>query len=135
MERYEAGAVVELIVGMHRDPLLGLMLTVGSGGTLVELLADGVTLLLPVTEEDVRNALSGLKCAPILAGYRGAPPADLDAAVSTILAIARYGVDNADRLEELDVNPLGIRPRAQGAVALDALIRTREIGAGSGLPR
>ncbi len=135
VERYEAGAVVELIVGMHRDPLLGLMLTVGSGGTLVELLADGVTLLLPVTEEDVRNALSGLKCAPILAGYRGAPPADLDAAVSTILAIARYGVDNADRLEELDVNPLGIRPRAQGAVALDALIRTREIGAGSGLPR
>ena len=135
VERYEAGAVAELIVGMHRDPLLGLMLTVGSGGTLVELLADGATLLLPVTEKDVRNALSALKCAPILAGYRGAPPADLDAAVGTVLAIAQYGVDNADRLEELDVNPLGIRPRAQGVVALDALIRTRETGAGGGRPR
>ena len=131
VERYEAGAVAELIVGLHRDPLLGLMLTVGSGGTLVELMADGVTLLLPVTEEEVRNALSALHCAPILAGYRGAPPADLDAAVGAILGIARYGVDNADRLEELDVNPLGLRPRAEGAVALDALIRTREIDAGT----
>ena len=129
VERYEAGAVAELIVGLHRDPLLGLMLTVGSGGTLVELMADAATLLLPVTEAEVRNALSALNCAPILAGYRGAPAADLDAAIRAILAIARYGVDNADRLEELDVNPLGVRPRGEGAVALDALIRTREIGA------
>ena len=129
VERYEAGAVAELIVGLHRDPLLGLMLTVGTGGTLVELMADSVTLLLPVTDAAVRNALSGLNCAPILAGYRGALSADLDAAVGAILAIARYGVDNADRLEELDVNPLGLRPRGEGAVALDALIRTREIGA------
>jgi len=126
VERFEAGTVAELIVGLHRDPLFGLMLTVGSGGTLVELMGDSVTLLLPVTREEVRNALAGLRCAPILAGYRAAPPADLDAAVDAILAIAQYGADNASRLEELDVNPLGIRLRGQGVVALDALIRTRE---------
>ena len=126
VERFEAGTVAELIVGLHRDPLFGLMLTVGSGGALVELMEDSVTLLLPVARAEVCDALAGLRCAPVLAGFRGAPPADLDAAVDAILAIAQYGADNAGRLEELDVNPLGIRPRGQGAVALDALIRTRE---------
>ena len=125
VERFEAGAVAELVVGLHRDPLFGLMLTVGSGGALVELMEDSATLLLPLTREEVHDALAGLRCAPILAGFRGAPPADIDAAVDAILAIAQYGADNAGRLEELDVNPLGIRPRGQGVVALDALIRTR----------
>ena len=125
VERHEADIVAELIVGLHRDPVLGPMLTLGSGGVLVELLADSATLLLPVTESEVRDTLAALRCAPLLEGYRGGPPADLDAAVDAILSIARYGVETADRLEELDVNPLGVRPRGRGAVALDALIRTR----------
>ena len=125
VERHEAGAVVELIVGLHRDPLFGPMLTVGSGGTLVELITDSVTLLLPVSQAEVRTALASLGCAPMLAGYRGGPPADLDAAVDAILAVAQFGVDNAERLEELDVNPLAVRTRGRGAVALDALIRIR----------
>ncbi len=133
VERHEADTVAELIVGIHRDPLFGPMLTVGSGGTLVELMADSVTMLLPVTHEDVHAALASLRCAPILDGYRGAPPADLDAAIDAILAIARFGVDNAERLEELDVNPLGVRPDGQGAVALDALIRMR-VGADGDAP-
>ena len=124
VERHEADIVAELIVGVHRDPVFGPMLTVGSGGILVELLADSATLLLPVTESEVRDALAGLRCAPLLAGYRGGRAADLDAAVDAILRIARYGVETADGLVELDVNPLGIRPRGRGAVALDALIRT-----------
>ena len=128
VERYEANTVAELIVGLSRDPVFGPMLTIGSGGILVELLADSVTLLLPVTEGEVREAFSKLRCMPLLEGYRGGPPADLAAAVDAILAIAQYGADNAARLEELDVNPLGLRPRGQGAVALDALIRIRETG-------
>ena len=126
VERYESDLVAELIVGLHRDTTFGLMLTVGSGGTLVELMADSVTLLLPVTRAEVGDALAALKYAPVLAGYRGRPPADLEAAIDAILAIAQYGADNADRLEEVDVNPLGIRPRGQGAVALDALVLVRE---------
>ena len=131
VERFEAGTIAELLVGISRDPAFGPMLTIGSGGTLVELLADSVTLLLPVTAEEVRDALSTLRGMPILEGYRGGPPADVDAAVDAILAIAQYGADNAERLEELDVNPLGIRPRGEGAVALDALIRIRETRAAS----
>ena len=126
VERFTPDVVAELIVGLHRDPQLGLLLTVGSGGTLVELTADSATLLLPVSEAEVRAALSGLRCAPVLEGYRGRAPADVDAAVAAVLGIARFAVEHRDRLEELDVNPLGVCARGSGAVALDALIRTRE---------
>ena len=126
VERFTPDVVAELIVGLHRDPQLGLLLTVGSGGTFVELAADSATLLLPVSEAEVRAALSGLRCAPVLEGYRGRAPADVDAAVAAVLGIARFAVEQRDRLEELDVNPLGVCARGSGAVALDALIRTRE---------
>ena len=78
------------------------------------------------TDAEVRDALSTLKCAPILDGFRGGEPADVDAAVATVLAIAKFAAAHADNLEELDVNPLAVRPRGRGAVALDALIRMRE---------
>ena len=125
VERFAPDIVVELLVGFSRDPQLGLLLTIGSGGTLVELLADSVTLLLPVTEGEVRDALATLRCAPLLDGHRGRETADVDAAVEAILAIARFATEHRRQLEELDVNPLGVGPRGQGAVALDALIRTR----------
>ena len=128
VERFEADVVAELIVGLHRDPQLGLLLTVGSGGVFVELAADRVILLLPVAEPEIREALSRLRCAPMLAGWRGREPADVGAAVAAILGIAKFAVAHGDRLEELDVNPLGVRKRGHGAVALDALIRTREPG-------
>ena len=126
VERLETGVVAELIVGLYRDPQLGLLLTVGSGGIFVELAADTVTMLLPAAEPEVRGALSRLRCAPMLGGWRGREPGDLDAAVAAILGIAAFAVAHRDRLEELEVNPLGIRARGQGAVALDALVRTRE---------
>ena len=126
VEGFETDVMAELIVGLHRDPTLGLLLTVGSGGVFVELAADSVTMLLPVAESEIRGALSRLRCAPILEGWRGREPADIDAAVAAILGIARFAVANRDRIEELDVNPLGVRARGRGAVALDALIRTRE---------
>ena len=126
VERFAPDVVAELIVGLHRDPQLGLLLTVGSGGTFVELSADSATLLLPVSEAEIREVLSRLRCAPLLEGYRGRAPADVDAAVAAILGVARFAVEHRDRLEELDVNPLGVRARGRGAVALDALIRTRE---------
>ena len=103
------------------------VLAVGSGGTLVELVADPVTLLLPVAEAEVREAMAGLRCAPMLRGWRGREPADVDAAVASILAIADFAVANGERIEELDVNPLGVRAKGRGALALDVLVRTTEL--------
>ncbi len=126
VERFEGGFVAELIVGVQRDPTLGLLLTVGIGGTLVELLADTETLLLPTTADDVREALGGLRGSALLEGHRGSPKADVEAAVDTVLAIARFAAASRATLEELDVNPLAVAAEGQGAIALDALLYSRE---------
>ncbi|HEX6015223.1 MAG TPA: acetate--CoA ligase family protein, partial [Geminicoccaceae bacterium] len=115
--------VAELIVGVSRDPQLGLCLVVGAGGVLVELLDDRALLLLPTTEEAVRAAVLGLRATPLLQGFRGRPAGDIEAAVTAALAVARFAQAHADRLAELDVNPLIVRPAGKGAVAADVLVR------------
>jgi acyl-CoA synthetase (NDP forming) len=116
-------AVAELIVGADRDPQFGPFLLVGFGGVLVELLGDTRVLLLPTSRREVRSALDGLRMAPLLDGYRGRPRADVDAAVEAILALADFVDANRDRVLEVDVNPLLVRPAGRGAVAVDAFVR------------
>lgn len=115
--------VAEMIVGLHKDPQFGLVLTIGAGGVLVELMNDSKTLLLPTTADEIHQALNTLRMAPSLHGYRGRPRADVDAVVVAILAIARYAQDHTTTLFELDVNPLLVMPQGQGVLMVDALIR------------
>ncbi|HVW55995.1 MAG TPA: acetate--CoA ligase family protein [Rhizobiaceae bacterium] len=122
IERMVAGGVVELIVGITRDPLFGPVMTVGSGGVLVELIKDSATLLLPSTREEIEAALRSLKMSPLLDGYRGRSKADLQAALDTIDGVGRFALENADRLEELDINPLIVCEDGQGAWIADALM-------------
>lgn len=122
VEKMAADVVAEIIVGISRDAQFGLALTVGAGGILVELLKDTATMLLPVSASDIRVALQGLKTWPLLNGYRGKTTGDVEALVDAISAIASYAQAHADRLLELDVNPILVLPRGQGVVAVDALI-------------
>ena len=122
VERMVQGGVAELIVGITADPLFGPVMTVGSGGVLVELLKDSATLLLPVPREDVEAALRGLKMFPLLDGYRGRAKADLDAAVDAILGVADFALHNAGRIDELDINPLIVCGEGKGAWIADALL-------------
>ncbi|TSD84020.1 acetate--CoA ligase family protein [Mycobacterium sp. KBS0706] len=124
VERMVGGAVAELIVGIGRDPLLGLHLVLGSGGTLVELVGDRRILLLPAGRAKVAAAIRSLKVAKLLDGHRGRPPGDLDAAVDAVLAIQDFALAEAGWLAELDVNPLMVTP--SGAVAADVLLRVVE---------
>jgi acetate---CoA ligase (ADP-forming) len=121
-------AVAELILGVVRDPQVGLCLLVGSGGVLVEVVADRALLLLPTTDAEVRAAVLGLKGAPLLQGFRGRPAGDVDAVVAAALAVARFAVAWADRLVEFDVNPLIVRPAGLGAPAADVLVRLTDKG-------
>jgi acyl-CoA synthetase (NDP forming) len=123
VERMVPDGVAELIVGIDRDPAFGLYLVIGSGGILVELVGDRRLMLLPASDDEIRTALGELKVAKLLAGYRGKPAGDVDAVVAAVLAIQQFALDNADRLMELDVNPLIVRPVGLGAVVVDALIR------------
>ena len=90
VERMVTGGVAELIVGVASDPIFGPVMTIGSGGVLVELLKDSATLLLPATRADIEAALRSLKLFPLLDGFRGRPKADLDATVDAILGIADF---------------------------------------------
>ena len=113
---------VELLVGVLADPAHGFVLTIGAGGTLTEILADTVSMLLPVTREQIGAALPRLRLSALLDGHRGAPPVNREALADAILAIQDYVIANADRVAEVEVNPLIVTPEA--AIAADALIRT-----------
>ncbi len=121
IEEMVSGAVAELLIGVVRDPAHGFVLTLGAGGILTELLRDTASLLVPSTPEDIRTALGGLNIAPVLAGYRGQPAADMDAIVDAVQAVQAYVMQNADTLGEIEINPLLCTPDM--AVAADALIR------------
>ena len=111
---------VELIVGIVRDPAWGLALVVGLGGIWVEIMKDAVLRMLPVSAEEVKTAIKGLRAYPLLNGARGAKPVDLDVLAAEIAAIADIAYRLGDRLEALEVNPL--RASADGVEALDALV-------------
>ncbi|QYX57878.1 acetate--CoA ligase family protein [Roseovarius sp. SCSIO 43702] len=121
VEEMVTGAVAELLVGVVRDPAHGFVLTLGAGGTLTEILRDSVSLLLPVTETELRTALDRLRIAPVLSGYRGKPGADMAAIVDEVLAVQSYVEAHREMLEEVEINPLMVTP--DKAVAADALIR------------
>lgn len=121
IEEMVMDCVVELLIGVVRDPAHGFVLTLGAGGVLTEVLSDTVSLLLPTNREDIRRSLAKLKIAPILAGYRGKPSVDMDKLVAAILAVQAYVIANADTVSEVEINPLLCTP--DRAVAVDALIR------------
>nr|WP_295470165.1 acetate--CoA ligase family protein [Mesorhizobium sp.] len=120
VERMVTGAVAELIVGITRDPLFGPVMTVGTGGVLVELLKDSVTLLLPSSRNDIEDALRSLQMFPLLDGYRGRPKADLYAAIDAIQRIADFAL--VTDVAEMDINPLIVCAEGQGAWVADALM-------------
>jgi acetate---CoA ligase (ADP-forming) len=117
--------VAELIVGAFRDPIVGPVLTVGAGGVLVDLIDDSAILLLPTNLAEISAAISDLKISPLIAGYRGGSPGDMNALVQLVASVADYVADNATRLDELDLNPVLVLPEGEGAIAVDAFIRTR----------
>ena len=121
VEEQVTDVVAELLVSVIRDRVLGLMLTVASGGTQTELLRDTAHLLLPAQSEDIRQAVATLKVNSLLQGYRGQAAANLDAVFSAIECVADFALENKDSLLELEINPLLCS--ASGAVVGDAILR------------
>ncbi|QCO55458.1 acetate--CoA ligase family protein [Pseudorhodobacter turbinis] len=120
VEQMVARPVVEMIVGIRRDAQFGLAMTIGSGGILVELLADAETLLLPASADDIKRAISRLKLFKLLNGFRGNPVVDLDRLSQTLAALGNYAMDHARTVAEIEINPLFVYH--DGVRAVDALI-------------
>jgi acetate---CoA ligase (ADP-forming) len=104
---------IEAIVGARDDPFYGPLLLVGSGGVLVELVADAALRLLPVTAREVSTMVDGLKLAKRLSGFRGQPAADRAAFEAAALALARFFLDHRARIKDVEINPLMVRANNQ----------------------
>jgi len=115
---------IELMVGAKRDPGWGTVLLLGLGGIWVEALGDVQVLPASADAAEIVAALGRLRAAKLLAGVRGAPPADVDAVAQVVLAIGQL-MQAVPEIAEIDINPLMVHAKDDGATALDALIVVR----------
>ena len=113
--------IAELVVGIHRDPFFGLVMTLGSGGVLVELVGDTVSVLLPSSPAAIAAALGRLRVSKLLDGFRGRPAADKDEIVRTLTGLAQYAIDNAELISEIEINPLFVYENS--VLAIDAVMQ------------
>jgi acetate---CoA ligase (ADP-forming) len=117
---------IEVILGVNRDPTWGLLLMVGLGGVLVELLGDVALAPVPLDHEAARAQIARLKAAPLFAGYRGAPPSDVEALADLMVRLSQFAADHADEIAAIDLNPVIVHAKGQGVSVVDALILKRE---------
>ena len=121
IEKMIERTICELIIGMDYDSTFGKHIIVGGGGVFVELLKDSTVLILPVSREDIRKALSNLKVFKLLEGFRGGVKGDIEAVIDSVMSVIELIRTNA--VEELDINPLLVLKGSDGVVAADTLIK------------
>ncbi len=119
-EEMVTDCLAEMLLGLSRDPVYGVTLTIGLGGVTAELLADTVTMVLPVTQAEIVAAMQRLRLWPLLDGYRGRPKADTGSIAKIAEKLGTLMLADAS-IEEIEINPVMVR--ADGAVAVDALVR------------
>jgi acetyltransferase len=116
---------VELVLGLHRDPEMGLVVMAGSGGILLELVRDVAFCVPPVSPDKARDLIARTHAGKLMAGYRGSGPLDLEAVVAALVGLVQLAADLGDVIESVDINPFVALPRGQGGLALDALVVLR----------
>jgi len=120
LEKMIGPPLAELMVSVRRDPQFGFAMTLASGGVLIELIEDAVTILLPASRSEFEAALDRLRVSRLMKGYRGRPAADRGAVIDALARLASHVAAAAD-IVEVEINPLFALP--QGAVAVDVLMR------------
>ena len=117
-------AGVETVLGVVRDPLFGPVVMFGLGGIFVEVLRDVVFKPAPFSAEEARAMVDQVRGSALLQGFRGAPPADIDALAEALSCLSLFAAANADTITAIDINPFLVLAQGQGAIALDAFITT-----------
>jgi acyl-CoA synthetase (NDP forming) len=118
----EMASGVEVMVGAVSDPFFGPTVAFGLGGVFVELLKDVTYRFAPFDVETAREMILEPRGAALLRGYRGGPALDVEALADALSRVSLLIADHTDRIAEIDVNPLFVRPAGQGVVAADALV-------------
>jgi len=97
---------IEVFIGLENNPQLGPIIAFGLGGVFVEILHDVAFRLLPISEYDARQMIKEIKGYKILQGYRGQPPVSEEVLLDLLMKASKMGLDLADRLEAIDLNPV-----------------------------
>ena len=113
----------ELVLGVHRDPEMGIVVMVGSGGILLELAKDVAFAVPPISPDKAHAMIARTHAARLLRGYRSGQNLDVDAVVAALVALGAMAEDLADVVQSIDINPFVVLPR--GGIALDALFVPR----------
>jgi acyl-CoA synthetase (NDP forming) len=112
----------EFMVGARIDPVFGPVVVVGGGGKYVEALKDVALLMPPFAADDVKQALRGLRMAPLLDGVRGEPALDVDALAAIVVRAGQIICAAKCSVASLDINPVLVGAVGEGAVVVDALV-------------
>ncbi|MBI4598115.1 MAG: GNAT family N-acetyltransferase [Candidatus Omnitrophica bacterium] len=112
----------ELMIGVVEDPSFGPLIAFGLGGVHVEILGDVIFRVAPLTDDDAREMVRGIKGYRLLEGYRGAPAADVPALEECLLRISSL-VEHVPEIVELDLNPIFALGPGQGCRIVDARMR------------
>ncbi|MFO1328804.1 MAG: acetate--CoA ligase family protein [Rubrivivax sp.] len=121
-----AGGHLELVVGVQRDPVFGMVVMVGFGGVWVEVLKDVSFRRAPFGPDEAQRMLAELRLAPLLDGVRGQPAVDRGAVARLLSSLSGWAATMAPWLAELDLNP--IRVGREGPVAVDCVMVLRPPG-------
>jgi acetyl coenzyme A synthetase (ADP forming)-like protein len=109
----------EIIMGITKDPQFGHMIMFGLGGIYVEVLKDIAFRITPLSREDAHEMIRETKTFPLLRGVRGEAEADIESIEHSLMILSQMAVD-FPQIIEADINPLLVRKRGEGAVAIDA---------------
>ena len=115
---------VETIIGVQNDPVFGPVVMFGLGGIFVEVLGDVAFRMAPFGPVEARHMIGEIKGSPVLEGARGGPPADAEALAEALARLSQAAATWRGQFTSIEINPLLVRPRGAGVVALDALILT-----------
>jgi acetate---CoA ligase (ADP-forming) len=125
----QASGGVELALGIHRDPEMGPVVMAGAGGVLLELTRDIAFAAPPIDHVKALALLARTRAAQLLAGFRGASRADLDAVAAALVALGQICSDLGDIVSSIDINPFLALP--EGGLALDALVILQRMDGGT----
>lgn len=123
-------AGVEIVIGARVDPQFGPVVLVGLGGVLVEVLRDTATAPAPLSQDEALELLRRLRAGRLLDGFRGQPGADRDALAGLVVRMGEVISDLADRIAEIDLNP--VICQGDRMLAVDAMIARRTAGGSAG---
>jgi succinyl-CoA synthetase beta subunit len=113
----------EVLIGYRLDADVGPLVMLAAGGILAEIHRDRSLRLAPVGLAEAQTMIGEVAALKALAGYRGKPAGDLDSLAKALVALSKLAVVDGPAVAEAEVNPLMVRPKGEGVVAVDALVK------------